>query len=262
MTTQATIRFGPAGLGPVKEALKNLEEYHRLGFTTCEIAFTYGPYIKEEADARRIGEKAKDLGIELRIHAPYFVNLNAEEKEKRGASRGRIMACLKVGTWLGAKIVVFHPGYYGKGSRENAYDTIKEQVLKLQEERTEKGYTPELAPETMGKVNVFGSIEEISQLVKDTGCTACIDFAHILARDKDYRFKDTLAAFRGLKKLYLHFSGIEYNEKGERKHLPTKKEEWDALLNHLPKNKEISIVNESPRMVEDSVEGLKRYLGR
>ena len=77
-----TILFGPSGLGGVKEAISNLEKYKSLGFTACEIAFTYSNYIKKESDARKIGEKAKELGIELSIHGSYFINLNSEELEK------------------------------------------------------------------------------------------------------------------------------------------------------------------------------------
>ena len=49
-----TIKFGAAGIGGVKEAISNLEEYHSFGLKSCEIAFTYGVYIKKE-DARKIG---------------------------------------------------------------------------------------------------------------------------------------------------------------------------------------------------------------
>ena len=65
------IRFGPAGLGPVKEAVSNLEEYHRFGLQACEIAFTYGAYIKNKEDAEKIGKKARELGIKLSIHGHY-----------------------------------------------------------------------------------------------------------------------------------------------------------------------------------------------
>ena len=80
------IRFGPAGLGPVNTAEKILETYHKLGLRACEIAFTYNVYIKPE-DAVRIGKKAQELDIELSIHAPYFVNLNSEEKAKIEATK-------------------------------------------------------------------------------------------------------------------------------------------------------------------------------
>ena len=42
------IKFGPAGLGPVKTALAVLEQYHSKGLKACEIAFTYGAYIKSK----------------------------------------------------------------------------------------------------------------------------------------------------------------------------------------------------------------------
>ena len=253
------IKFGPAGLGPVDTAIETLERYHKMGLEACEISFTYSTYIKEK-DAKIIGARAKELGIQLSIHAPYFVNLNSDEKLKVENSKKRILKCLEIGTYLGAKFVVFHPGFYGKGKREDTYQNIKKNVLDLQKVRKEKKYTPELAPETMGKINVFGSIEEIAQLVRDTQCSACIDFAHILARSGgEYRFDETLELFKSLKKVHIHFSGMIYGDKGEKKHKKTLKEESKALLEHLPRDKEISIVNESPVMVEDSLEGIKIY---
>lgn len=250
------IKFGPASLGSVKDAISNLEEYHSLGLNACEIAFTYSVYIKNQKDAEAIGKKAKELGIKLSIHAPYWVNLNSTEKEKVEKTKERILNCLKVGTWLGAYRVVFHPGYYGKMSKEETYENIKNQILKLQTIRKEKKYTPELAPETMGKINVFGSAEEIAQLVRDTKCSFCIDFAHILARDKKYRFKEVIDLFKNHKEWHVHFSGIVYGEKGEKHHKITPESELKKLLSNLPKNKEVTIINESPETVKDSVKGL------
>lgn len=254
------IKFGPAGLGGVKEAIKNLENYKSLGFEACEIAFTYGAYIKEKKDAQRIGEAAKRLGIQLSIHAPYFVNLNSDNAAKVENSKKRILKCLEIGTHLGAKYVIFHPGFYGKIEKEKTYKNIKNKILELQKIRKEKKYTPKLAPETMGKINVFGSIKEIAQLVRDTRCHACIDFAHILARSGgDYRFKETLKLFGKLKELHIHFSGIEYGEKGEKRHKKTLKQEWKKLLKNIPKNKNIVVINESPDMINDSSIGLEVY---
>ena len=48
-----SIKFGPAGLGPVKYAIANLKEYHKLDLKACEIAFTYGIYIKEKREKRK-----------------------------------------------------------------------------------------------------------------------------------------------------------------------------------------------------------------
>lgn len=251
------IKFGPAGIGGVKDAISNLEKYHDLGLKACEIAFTYSVYIKNKEDAIKIGKAAKKLDIKLSIHAPYWINLNSTEKIKIEQSKQRILKCLEVGTWLGVHRVVFHAGYYGKMDRKKAYQNIKKQMLDLQKTRKAKKYTPKLAPETMGKVNVFGSVDEILGLVKDTGCDLCIDFAHILAREKKYNFKEVLKKFGGHKTLHIHFSGIVYGEKGERHHKATPPEEWKKLLSNLPKNKEIIIINEAPTPVKDSILGLK-----
>lgn len=248
------IKVGPAGLGPIKTAEKVLEEYAKKGFRACEIAFTYSVYIKDKKDAERIGKKAEELGISLSIHAPYFVNLNSAEKAKIEATKQRIMKCCEVGEWLGAKTVVFHPGYYGN-NKEEAYGNIRNGIKDIMSELKKKKWKIELAPETMGKVNVFGSVEEISNLVKDTGCSFCIDFAHILARDKEVDYERIRKAFPG-KEWHCHFSGIEYGEKGEKKHLPTEKKAWKDLFKNLPKDKEIIIVNESPQMIEDCEEAV------
>ena len=71
----SNIKFGPAGLGGVKEAIANLKKYKRLGLEACEIAFTYGVYIKTQIEAEEIGKAAEKLEISLSIHAPYYINL-------------------------------------------------------------------------------------------------------------------------------------------------------------------------------------------
>ena len=110
----------------------------------------------------------------------------------------------------------------------------------------------------MGKINVFGSINEISKLAKETGCGFCLDFAHILAREKKVDMKKIKTLFPQ-KSWHCHFSGIEYGEKGEKHHKKTSKEELKKLISNLPKEKEITIINESPSPVEDSLLGLKIY---
>jgi len=255
------IKFGPAGLGSVKTAEKILEEYAQKGIKACEIAFTYGVYIKTREEAIRIGNKAKELGIQLSIHAPYFVNLNSAEKEKIEKSKKRILSCCKTGTLLGASHVIFHPGYYGKSTKEQTYEVIKEQIKDMQKTIQEERYTTKLAPETMGKINVFGSIEEISSLVKDTDCSFCIDFAHILAREGKINIKKIKEKFPQ-KNWHCHFSGIVYGEKGEKHHKITEKQEWKDLLKDLEKQtpkKELTIINESPSPVEDAVKGINEY---
>jgi deoxyribonuclease-4 len=251
------IRFGPAGLGGVKEAVINLESYVKHGLKACEIAFTYGVYIKE-SETPIIREKAKTLDIKLSIHAPYWINLNSAEKSKVEQSKKRILDCLKIGNLLGATHVVFHPGFYGKIDKEKTYEKIKKEIIELEEERKKHEWKTKLAPETTGKLNVFGSIDEILRLVKETRCSFCIDFSHLYARSLGKAsYEEMYSHFKEFKELHCHFSGIEYGDKGEKNHKLTPELEIKKLLNALPKNKEITIINESPSPVSDAEKMLK-----
>lgn len=257
--SMSTIKFGPGGLGPVKDAVKNLEMFYELGLRACEIEFTYGPYIKREEDARKIGKKAKELGIYLSIHAPYFVNLNSKEEVKIEASKKRVLKCCEVGSWLGAKRVIFHPGFYSGMESAKSSVRIKEGIIEMMEVVKEKGWDVSLCPEVMGKVNVFGSIGEVSDLVRDTGCSFCIDVAHVLARYGRYEFGRIEKAFAG-ERWHVHFSGIEYGEKGEKRHLVVEVEEWEKVLGWLKGlDKDVVLICESPDPVGDSKVGLRLW---
>ncbi|MBU4086293.1 MAG: TIM barrel protein [Nanoarchaeota archaeon] len=248
------MRLGPAGLGSVKEAIDNLISYKKLGIKACEIAFTYGIYIHNNSDALKIGEKAKELDINLSIHSPYWINLNSSEKRKIEESKNRILACCKIGELLGAKRVVFHAGFYGKIDREISFLNIKKAVLEMLEEIKKNKWKIKIAAETMGKINVFGSAEEILRLVKETGCSFCLDFAHLLAREQGkIRYEEIYEKFKSFTEIHCHFSGIIYGEKGEKSHKLTPEVEIRNLLSSLPKNKDITIINESPEPIQDSL---------
>jgi len=252
----SVIKFGPSGIGAVKDAVSNLNKFYKLGLSAAEVAFTYGPYIKKR-DAEKIREVAKKLGIFLSIHAPYYVNLNSKDEEKIEASKERILKCCEVGSWLGAKRVIFHPGFYSGMSPDEASVKIKKGIIEMQNIIKEKKWDVELCPEVMGKINVFGSIDSVADLVNSTGCGACIDVAHVLARYGKYEFDKIEEAFK-MKKWHIHFSGIEYGEKGEKRHIVTPIADWKKVLKFLKKlDKEIILICESPDPVGDSVVGKK-----
>lgn len=253
-----TIRFGPAGLGSVKEAITNLEKYAKLGLKACEIAFTYGIYIKNEEEGKEIGKKAKELGIKLSIHAPYYINLNSADKEKIEASKKRIIDCCRIGEVLGAEVVVFHAGFYGKMEKEQTFQNVKKAILEILEEIKSHKWKIKIAAETMGKINVFGSAEEILRLSEETGCFFCVDFAHLWAREQGkVSYEKIYEKFNENKEMHCHFSGIEFGEKGEKNHKFTSESEIKKLLQALPRNKDITIINESPDPVGDSEKMLK-----
>ncbi|MFA5174419.1 MAG: TIM barrel protein [Candidatus Pacearchaeota archaeon] len=251
------IRFGPAGLGPVKDAIENLRIYSKLGLKACEIAFTYGVYIKNKEDVDAIRNAAKHFGIRLSIHAPYWINLNSKEKIKIEQSKKRILDCCETAEYLGAEIVVFHAGYYSDMDKEESYQNIKREILEILHEIKKNKWKVKIAPETTGKNSVFGSIEDIARLAEETKCSFCIDFAHILAREKEINWERINESFGKYDKWHCHYSGIEYGDKGEKHHKITTKEDWKRVLDNIPKHKDITIINESPSPVEDSVLGLR-----
>jgi deoxyribonuclease IV len=253
-----TISIGLIGLGGKDEAEDNLRIFAENKIKACEVAYTYSVYLKE-LDAIRIGKLAKELDIELSIHAPYFINLNAKEQEKREASKKRVLACCESANHLQCKKVIIHPGYYLGDSPKQTTKNVIEIVKELKEEIKKKKWNVDLCLETMGKNNVFGSLEEIKNVVNETGCSFCIDFAHVLARYKEHNLEEIKDAFPQ-EKWHCHFSGIQYGEKGEQKHLRTKKEDWKRVLDFLKKNKKnATVICESPDPFNDALMGINLF---
>ena len=256
------ILIGHAGTGGAE--LNNFIKLKELGLDCVEIEFTYFVWMSKE-QALKIKELNKKLGLKLSIHAPYFINLNSLEKQKVRASEQRILKCLEIGTYLGADYVVFHAGFYQKSSKEETYNKIKQEIIKIQKEAKEKDFTPKLAPETTGKESQFGNLDELLQLVRETNCSLCLDFSHLKARyNGEIDYEDILEKIKkaGLKNVHCHFSGIEYTSKGERRHILTSENYIKELYSHINNSKlniAFTIINESPNTLGDAIK-MKKLL--
>lgn len=244
------IKIGPAGTGGKDP--NNIIELKRLGADAVEIAFTYSIWMNNN-DAKLIKEVNKQEKLIITIHAPYYVNLNSKDKNKLEASKKRILKCCERGHYMGAKLVVFHPGYYGGMEKEKTYQNIKKAIQELQKEIKKNKWKVKLAPETTGKVNVFGSVDEIARLKRETRCSFCIDFAHILAREGRIDFEHVFKKLKA-KVLHCHFSGITYGEKGERAHVDTDPKLAKKIINEIKKRKlDAVIINEAPDSLKDAL---------
>ncbi|MFW6014147.1 MAG: TIM barrel protein [Candidatus Nanoarchaeia archaeon] len=241
---------GTAGLGYER----GIPEINRQGLSALEVEFTYGVNIKEDM-AIKIRELAKKHNISLSVHAPYYVNLASDENAKRNASAQRIFQSCHMASIMGAKYVVFHPGFYQKKSPEEAFEIIKAEIIQLQEKIKENSWNVLLAPETTGKPTQFGTVEELMCLHKETGCHVCVDFAHLKARTNgEVDYFEVIEKIKPLGHIHAHFSGIEWTGKGEKKHLITEKEVIKPLAEAIIKNNlDITIINESPKPIEDAV---------
>ena len=244
------IRIGPAGSGGLGN-LKGVSKVAGMDLDCMEVAFTYGVRMDLKT-AKDVGALAKKKGIVLSVHAPYYINLASDEKDKFAASKKRILDLCERAHAMGAKNVVFHAGFYQKRTPEETYRLIKKALMDLQDLISRRKWRVKLCPEITGKPSQFGSLEELLQLKKETGCGITVDFSHLYARHQgDIDFGRILEKLP--KKFHAHFSGIEYGDKGERKHLRTTEEFFLPLAVELVRRDlDITVISESPEPYEDA----------
>ena len=230
-------KFGPAGnsnsfkeMG-YKHSLEVPEYLEKMGLDAFEYQCGRGVNIGLDK-ASALGEKAREKGITLSLHAPYYISMSSVEEEKRLNSINYIMSSARAVNAMGGNRIVVHTGSCGKISREYALelaiDTMKKSLAALDQENL--GHI-HICPETMGKVNQLGTLDEVMALCSiDERLIPCIDFGHLNARDlgifktlSDYEvvfktIENKLGSER-LKSFHSHFSKIEYTTGGEKKHL-------------------------------------------
>ena len=230
-------KFGPAGnsesfaaLG-YKNSLQVPEYIVEMGLDCYEYQCGRGVNIGEDK-ARQLGEKAKAAGVSLSLHAPYYISMSSVEEEKRLNSINYILASAKAVNAMGGDRIVVHTGSCGKISREQALtfalDTMKKALDAL--DREGLGHI-HICPETMGKVNQLGTLNEVLELCRlDERLIPCIDFGHLNARDLGIlkttaEFENIFTSIKNalgtdrLKCFHSHFSKIEYTTGGEKRHL-------------------------------------------
>lgn len=229
------LRFGTVGSplstpnkpGGSPGAARRLRE---LGLDALELAWVQRVHIGAEACAaiRAAGRRER---VALSVHAPYFINLNAQTADVLAASRERLLAAARAGALAGATDVIFHPGSYHGQPADQVYARVRERLVELSAQLRDEGVGITLRPEVTGKGALFGTLEEVVELSREVpGVRPCIDFAHLHARTNGgwnsyAEFRDGLdyvrrrLGRRGLHDLHIHLSGIAYSPKGERHHL-------------------------------------------
>ncbi len=245
------IKVGPAGSDGLGN-LKGVEKVARLGLDCMEVAFTYGVRMDLET-ARSVGALAKEKGILLSVHAPYYINLASDEKEKFEASKKRILDSCERAHVMGARNVVFHAGFYQKRTVGETYQAIKDALASLLNSIKRNNWEIKLCPEITGKSSQFGSLHELLKLKKETGCGITVDFSHLYARQLG-KIDYPRVLKRLPKKFHAHFSGIEFSDKGEQRHIRTTKPFFEPLARALIDRKvDITIISESTKPYEDAV---------
>ena len=232
--------------------MEGVRKVARLHLDCMEVEYTYGVRMPFDT-ARQVGKLAKKHGILLSVHAPYYINLASGEVEKVQASKKRILDSCQRADLMGAKNVVFHAGFYQGKTAKKTYSLIRKTIIELQNHISRMNWKVSLCPEVTGKPSQFGSIDEILNLMKDTGCGITVDFAHLYARQQG-RLEYEEILDRLPERFHAHFSGIEYGPKGEKKHTRTTKKFFEPLARLLIQRKlDVTIINESPQPYKDAV---------
>ncbi len=279
------IKFGPSG---------NCESFYAEGYSHTEqsaefvknrgldcFEYSFGRGVRMSEDkAISIGEAFQAAGVEISVHAPYFINFANPDDEMAAKSYGYVLDSAKMLKLMGGKRVVFHPAAQGKVSREEAV-ALTEERLKILRDYIYLNNLQDLifCPETMGKLAQIGTVEEITRFCKiDPVFIPCIDFGHINAREQgslktveDYKSRlqymiDELG-YEKMKHFHMHFSKIMYSAKGEIKHLTFEDEVYGPEFSPLAVAlKELQlepyIVSESAgTQAEDALEMKKMYFG-
>ena len=211
---------------------------------------------------------ASQKGVKISIHAPYFINLNADDVEWP-KSRKRLMDAAYYGNLAGATDIIFHPGSYFGSPPDDVLPIAIERLAGCVAELRQQNNPATLRPETMGKSAMLGSLEDVIKLSQEIpGVKPCLDFAHLHARPGDGtmntfpEWEHALGSYQdalgtaALKELHIHLSGIEYGPKGEKEHLRLSEADLDlhALFQALHKfGCEGRILCESPVMEEDAL---------
>lgn len=229
------ITFGPGGNSlswGKRKFPQDLPQYLKeFGLNGYEIECGRGVRISEST-VKLLPKLAEEHGINVTLHAPYFISLSSVDEEKRQNSISYILESAKAAKSVGAKKIVVHSGSCSKMTRAEAVYLAKGTLKEAQKALDGAGLSDIIiCPETMGKINQLGTLEEVLELCGvDERFLPTVDFGHLNARTlggiklrEDYAkildaIEDALGHER-LSNMHVHFSKIEYTNGGEKRHL-------------------------------------------
>ena len=267
--------FGTAGT-PISskgsDSISGIKRVHELGLGCMELEFVRGVKMGERT-ALAVGKAAKELDIRLSVHAPYYINLNADG-EMLAKSKERILNSARIGNICGAKSVVIHAGFFQKETRQVVYEKIKKALIEIREKLNSEGVDILLRIETMGRKSQFGSLDDVLEITEIEGVKPCIDFSHLHAVTGKNNSREEFVSIltrleerlgrEGLDNMHIHVSGIEYSEKGEKNHLVFEESDFkyeELVQAFVDFDIKGMVICESPNLEEDALLLKSEYEG-
>jgi deoxyribonuclease-4 len=266
------IHFGPARVPSQESPEAAVDALVHRGYTACEIDFE-GRFWMDYDFAARLGELCRDAGIVLSVHAPIagFMG-HAERGKKLNMAVGMLDHSAGIAKAAGAEVVVFHPGFLLGRTREDALDSVCEQLGELRARLAKKDRAVPFGVEVMGRVRDLGSADDVVEISRRCGWVRpVLDFAHMHATS-DGAFTSVEPFADALEKadavltrgapFHIHFSDIQYANRNETKHLSygegtLRAEPLREALDRF--DRPATVISESPD--EKSSQTIKAILG-
>ena len=192
-------RFGTAGLSDsyrVRSFDPQAMAEYTASFGLTAFEYQCGRGVRLGLDKAAALKEAFDAkGITFSVHAPYYISMSSLEEDKRLNSVNYLLQSCALVKALGGRRVIFHAGSCGKQSRETALEKALDTMRRAVQAVDEAGYGDcILCPETMGKVNQLGTLDEVLALCSvDERIIPCVDFGHLYARSQGTELNDETA---------------------------------------------------------------------
>ncbi|MCM1404351.1 MAG: TIM barrel protein [Prevotella sp.] len=267
------VRFGPAGNDAKFYADGNQSSVDAprwlagMGLNAYEISFGRGIRMTDKT-AQVIGAQAARYGVQISVHAPYYINLaNTTNWEKNYHYIRRSLELLAL---MGGNRLVVHVGCQMQMTREealrNCRQSLQAVITRLHNDGIDNYW---LCLETMGKYTQIGNLDEICALcaLDPQHLMPTVDLGHMncLAQGQ----LDLERVFRQLQifpQAHFHISFIEYGLKGEIRHLTLADKQFGfdltVVMRHLrarPGN-DVVICESDSIMAQDSLQLRDFYL--
>ena len=232
------VLFGPSGCGEEfanegKKGILEVPEWIKnKGLDLYEYSFGHGYQMSTEL-ATQAGQKFKEQGIELSLHAPFYINFANPSEEMYLKTQGYINTGIRFLRAFGCNRLIFHPASCGTMKREDALSLTQKRFDTFFNKLEEDGQLTDLfmCPETMGKTAQIGTYKEVVDLCKlNKHLVPTFDFGHINSLEQgslktkddfkrilDYSIENI--GFEKTNNCHIHFSKIQYGNKGEVRHL-------------------------------------------
>jgi deoxyribonuclease IV len=266
------LHFGPARVPSRESPQAAVDALLSRGLSACEIDFE-GRFWMDYDFAEQLGELCRAADIALSVHAPIagFMG-HAERGKKLNMAVGMLDHSAGIAVAAGAEVVVFHPGFLLGRSREEAIDSVTEQLGELRERLAAKGRAVPFGIEVMGRVRELGSLDDVVEIARRLDWVRpVLDFAHMHATsDGAYTSVEPFVAALAQADeviepgapFHIHFSDIQYANRNETKHLPygegtLRAEPLAEALRQF--ERPATVISESPD--EPSTAAIKAVLG-